>query len=426
MNLSLPRRRPADARSWDWLRSVAALLIAVAGCLVLARVLVTPHASDMRTLALYLAVSSAATIAGGWLVMRAVDGAAHLSLRAKSVFAALTGTAVSLLNVLIVAKLMFVSTAHDLRLLLVLTVFGASVTVVFSLWVGSRTVAGVQSVADAVRVLAAGRYTERVTVTGGDEVASLARDLNALADRLRNVESERAAVDAERRELTAAVSHDLRTPLSSMRAMVEALDDGIVEEPGEVRHYHATMRREIDRLGRMIDDLFELAQLDAGAYRLNLAPVSLVEVVTEVADAMQANARQHGLALDVTVPAGRTALAHADGGRIERAIANVVRNAIEHTPSGGRICVSLSATTEEAEVSVRDTGEGIAAADLQHIWTRFYRASKSRTRSPRSENGAGLGLAITRGIIESHGGTVAASSAPGNTTIVLRLPLAPS
>jgi signal transduction histidine kinase len=407
----------------EWLRTTVALLLAVGCGLVLARLLLAPPAGDMRVLAAYLALSGTATVAGGWLAMRAIDRAGGLSIRAQSVFTALTGTAVSLMNVLIVAQLMFVSTAHDLRLLFVLIGFGAAVTVIFSLWVGSTTASRLQAIAESIGALASGDYAERAPVSGADEVSSLARDLNALAAKLQSVEAERAAVDLERRELTAAISHDLRTPLASIRAMVEALDDEVVTEPDEVRRYHVTMRREIDRLSRMIDDLFELAQIDAGAVRLERTPISLHEVVSEVADAMEPQARQRSIDLMAVLDASPAVVA-ADGSRIERAVANVIRNAIEHTPEGGRVRVELRAAGSGAEVRVTDTGEGIAAAEMAHIWERFYRGSKSRTRAPGGADGAGLGLAITRGIIESHGGSVGASSVHGEgTTITLCLPL---
>jgi signal transduction histidine kinase len=258
-------------------------------------------------------------------------------------------------------------------------------------------------------------------------VAALAADINALAMKLQTLEEERAAIDAERRELTAAISHDLRTPLASMRAMVEALDDGVVDDAAEVRRYYVTMRRAIDRLSRMIDDLFELAQIDAGALRFDVQHMVLQEIVAEVADAMQPQARQHGIMLALALPDEPVHVA-VDGARIERALANIVRNALEHTPAGGSVSVSLAVDGGSAVVTVTDAGEGIAPDDLEHIWKRFYRASKSRSRTNgASDDGAGLGLAIARGIIESHGGSVAATSElRRGTTVTLRLPLAPS
>ena len=406
----------------DWLSLAVALLCAVAVALLIAQLLMSPPRRDLLILAGYLAGSGAATIIAGALAMRAIDRAADVSIRAKSAFAALAGTAVALLNVLIVAQLMFVSTAHDLRLLLALIVFGAIVTVFFSVWVASNTAARAQRIALAVRRLASGDYTEYVAVAGRDELASLAADVNILAQRLAAIETERAAVDAERRELTASISHDLRTPLASIRAMLEALDDDVVEDHVEVRRYYATMRREIDRLSRMINDLFELPQIDAGALRLDTRPVAIQEVLSEVVDAMQAQARRQGIGLTLEAP-NAPIVVPMDGERMERAIANLVRNALEHTPHDGAVHVSASSHNGCAMLAIRDTGDGISPEDLEHIWARFYRAEQSRTRRPDGAEGAGLGLAITRGIIEAHGGTIDATSQPGQgTTMTIRLP----
>lgn len=145
------------------------------------------------------------------------------------------------------------------------------------------------------------------------------------------------------------------------------------------------------------------------------------ELVSEVVDAMQPQARQRGIALGARITEAATPVS-VDGTRIERAIANVVRNALEHTPAGGNVSVDVRAEPTAMLVSVTDTGEGIAPQDLEQIWQRFYRASKSRTR--RDDEGAGLGLAIVRGIIESHGGSVEAESQVGTgTTVHLRLPI---
>jgi signal transduction histidine kinase len=376
----------------------------------------------MRSLTLYLALSGTATIVGGWLAIRAIDRSVGWSIGTKSVLTALTGTAVALLNVLLVAQMMFVSTSHDLRLLVALIVFSAIVTAFFSLWAASTTTSRLSNVAATVRVLASGGFAARAQVLGHDEVASLAMDTNALAAKLQTAEAEHAAVDAERRELTAAISHDLRTPLASLRAMVEALDDEVVVGRSEVKRYYVTMRREIDRLNGMIEDLFELAQIDAGALRLNVQPLSILEVVSEVVDAMQAQALQRGvvLSLEILTTPGDLRL---DGARMERAIANVLRNALEHTPQGGKVTVSVGMDGDSALVRVADTGEGIAPDDLPNIWTRFFRAEPSRSRRSENSDGAGLGLAITRGIIESHGGTISAASQPGQGAVLsVRLP----
>ncbi len=423
MSRNVGTARPLRRAAAPWLGAAAALTLAVGAALLIVQIWMSPPAHELGSLTAYLALSGAATLLGGWLVLRVADRSVGLTLQAKAFLSAAIGAGVALVNVLIVAELMFVSTTHDFKVLLALLVFSAIVTTFFAFQVAAAVTGRLAAVAAGIRSLAAGDYAPRIHVGGGDEVSRLARDVNALGARLREVEEQRAALDRERRDLTAAISHDLRTPLASVRAMVEALDDRVVEDPAEVARYYATMRREIERLSRMIDDLFELARLDAGALRLDLQPMALQEVAADVVDAMQAQARLKDVRLDLRVD-GQPPRVALDAVRIERAIANLVRNALEHTPPGGRVDVRVDAADDALQLQVIDTGEGIEERDLPHIWERFYRAERSRSRAQESGDGAGLGLAIVRGIVEAHGGTVAARSSPRHGAVfAARLPL---
>jgi two-component system, OmpR family, sensor histidine kinase SaeS len=402
----------------------AAAFVIVASAVGLATVmlLMEPPTRELVELAVYFIASGSVSLAAGWLILRGLERWPRLSLRRRAVIGAGVGGAVALLNVLVVAQLMFIDTGHDLPLLSALVLFGGIASLSVSVWAASAVTARVEDAAAAVRRLASGNLTAGVDETGPrDELHQLARDVNTLAVRLREADEQRSVIERERRDLTAAISHDLRTPLASIRAMVEALADGVVTADGEVVRYYGRLKREVDRLDGMIDDLFELAQLDAGALQLNRQPLAIQEIALEVVDGMRAAAAKADVSLTLGVEGHPPQLA-VDGARLERVVANLVRNAIEHTPAGGSIAVAVSSNPETVAVEVTDSGGGIAQEELPHIWDRFYRADKSRMRT-QSADGAGLGLAIVRGFVEAHGGTVGVRSEVGEgATFRIELP----
>jgi signal transduction histidine kinase len=381
----------------------------------------SPSRGDVGQLSLYLVGTGVLGVAVSWATLRLADRALGLSLRLKAFVTAFTGTGVALLNVFIIARLMFLSTDHDLPLLAAILLFAAVITALLSLWVAQSATAGLRRLAEGAQALAGGNYDVRVDAVSRDEVGNLTASFNEMAERLQHAENLRAELDRERRHLTMAISHDLRTPVASLQAMVEALNDEVVTEPAEVSRYHEAMLRELKRLDSLMNDLFELAQIESGAVRLQRRSVRLAQVAAEAVDAMQVLARRKQVSITLArgndVPPLRL-----DQARISRVLLNLLENALNHTPAGGRIQTRVERNGAAAIVRVSDTGEGISPDDLPHIWKPFYRGEKSRRRSGEA-GGTGLGLSIVKGLVEAHGGIVVASSRPGKgTEVTITLP----
>jgi signal transduction histidine kinase len=376
----------------------------------------------MLSLAAYLCVSGSIAGVAGWVALNSDWASRHLGLRGKAIAGSSIAGLAGLLNVFIIARLMFVSTSHDLYVLAAAVGFSTVLTMALSLHVGASIAQRVGLISEAVRALATGAQAPDLGQSAVDEVARLAADVETLSARLATTERERARLDQQRIDLTAAISHDLRTPLASVRAMAEALAEGVVDDEGERKRYYALMGREVERLDRMIGDLFDLAQLDAGALRLEKRLLPLHEIVAEVVEGMKPQAVRQGI--DLRFECGGTAMPDValDGARFERSVANLIRNAIEHTPPGGSIVSTVTAEPGWVVLRVSDTGEGFEAPDAAQVWDRFYRGNKARSRSQGSD-GAGLGLSIVRGFVEAHGGKVECDSVPGRgATFTLRLP----
>lgn len=211
-------RAPLLRSVQPWLGALLALSLALGSGLLLAQLLMSPPRGEMWDLAAYLTVAGAATLAAGWAALRIADRALGLSIPAKTFLGGVIAGGIALVNVLVIAQLMFISTDHDLKLLAAVAAPSGVITAVFSLWVAWSVAGRISAVAGAVRSLAAGDYDASVAVDGGDESARLAADVNVLAVRLREANEQREALDRERRDLTVAISHDLRTPLASLRA----------------------------------------------------------------------------------------------------------------------------------------------------------------------------------------------------------------
>jgi signal transduction histidine kinase len=250
--------------------------------------------------------------------------------------------------------------------------------------------------------LAAGDFSTRVHLDSVDELSDVAKAFNLMADELERSFARQKQLERSRRDLTAAVSHDLRTPLTSIRAMIEALSDGVVSDPDTVQRYYAAISAQTENLSGLINDLFELSQLESGQVQLRKEPVNLNDLLSDVIESMQPQANAKNVSIEGAF-CPDTPIVQAEVLKIQRVLYNLLQNAIRHTPAGGSISLSTAITPQGVRVEVADTGEGIPPADLPHIFEQFYRGDKSRSCQT---GGAGLGLAIAKRIIEAHGGQI--------------------
>ncbi len=248
------------------------------------------------------------------------------------------------------------------------------------------------------------------------ELDGLSRELATTATRLAESRERERALERSRRELVAWVSHDLRTPLAGLRAMAEALEDGVATDP---LRYHTQIRTSVDRLSGMVDDLFEMSRIHAGALRLTLQRVPLTDLVDEAVIGADPLARACGVALQADV---RTPLAvRVDARELSRALTNLVANAIRHTPSDGSVRVEAMERDGRAVLAVVDACGGIPDEDLGRVFEVAWRGTAARTPEPLA--GAGLGLAIVRGIVEAHSGEVDVRNVVGGCRFEVRLPV---
>ncbi len=237
----------------------------------------------------------------------------------------------------------------------------------------------------------------------------------ALAER----ERAREAAEATRRQLVAAVSHDLRTPIASLRLLVEAVDDEIVDEETR-RRYLARMQTHIHSLSAMIDDLFELSRIEAGDIDWSMRQIELALLVDETVDAMRPEAGAKGVEIRSQL-GGEPLPARADPEKIQRVLFNLIRNAIRHTPADGSVTVRAETGRDAIEIEIADTGDGIPAAERERVFEAFFRGGEDGSRH---SDGAGLGLAISRAIVESHGGRIWLAPAERGTSVRFSLPSA--
>jgi len=302
---------------------------------------------------------------------------------------------------------MFVS-PHDAWMTVAILMFAAVVATRAAQLLLRGVVRDVRAIREGLHALERGEREIEIEVRSGRELEDLARTANRMIAALTAEEQARDAADAARRQVIAAVSHDLRTPLSTLRLLTQALEDELVD-PATARRYVRTMGAHVHTLGTLIDDLFELACLDAGEVAWSTAAVDLAALVSEACELVRPATEAAGVALRAELP---TDLAPADANpdKLRRVLLNLLQNAIRHTPSDGSVAIRAAAANGTVEVEVADTGRGIAPEDRPHVFEPFYRGGEG---AARTGPGSGLGLAIARAIVEAHGGRIWLASAAG-------------
>jgi signal transduction histidine kinase len=421
--ISLLRVVPMRNRGGVPLAVGATLLLAIVVALVVADRMLGAPRRDLELLAWFLTGSSVVSLGLGALAIRWAGGRIG-SVRGRLALAYGVGLVVTVINVVTTSALMFLN-AHDLTLLLLLLAFAAVISLAFAFAVAGVLTGELGELSRAAMRLAQGDLSARVGHHGPDEIGQLGTAFDEMAEQLEQAFQRERALEAGRRELITAVSHDLRTPLATTRAMVEALADQVVTEPADVQRYLQLVLQETQHLSRLIDDLFELSQIDSGALRLQCLPIDLAQLVSETVAAYQVPAQENGVQLAEAVTDGlESTRIQADPERLQRVLRNLLDNALRHTPPGGTIQVRAATRPDAVQVSVNDSGPGVPAEELERIFDRFYRSERSRRRSEHSMAGAGLGLAIARGLVQAHRGSIWAERSPlGGMSVQITLPL---
>jgi len=284
---------------------------------------------------------------------------------------------------------------------------------VASIFVARTILAPVRSLAQAAHQVAAGDYTQKLPVKDGDELSDMAASFNRMVSQLEEQHE-------LRRRAMADVAHELRTPLSVLQVELEGMEDGLTAATPETLR---GLQTEVSHLNHLVEDLRMLSMVEAHEFSLDLAPVDMKGMILDVVERMSESAKSKGITLNTDIRNDPPLLVKGDSQRLAQVLINLVSNALQHTPGGGIVVVGARVSQNWVQVWVRDTGAGIPAADLPHIFERFYRSDKARSRA---KGGSGLGLAIAKSLVDAHEGKIWAESAEGQgADLIFVLPFRP-
>jgi signal transduction histidine kinase len=405
--------RRIQVRAVTWFRIALAGLAGVSITVVVASVygMSAEESWDFASIAaLGALIVGAAGSSVMWLLRRR-------SVRMQLVVVSLSAVATVVVGALVAANEMFLSD-HDLKALFVIVSASASVGVVSALVSGMRMASASRAIRDSAAKMNGEPLRFEHLDDAAEEFRSIGRSLEEMSSRLHEAREKERAVDASRRELVAWVSHDLRTPLAGIRAMAEALEDGVVTDADTVERYHRNLREEADRLALLVDDLFELSRINAGGLKLEMAKVSLDELVSEALASMSGVARAKGVKLEGRMTTD-SAIVELSAAEMTRVLRNLVENAIRHTPTDGSVSIEAGIDRERAFVRVADACGGIPQTDIDRVFDMAFRGEAERSR----DGGGGLGLAIARGIVEAHSGEIRVENQDSGCLFTVTLPL---
>jgi signal transduction histidine kinase len=393
------------------LRYTLGITLTLGLTLVIFILVMSPPASDLQAMVIFLFIT--ATVSGiiGYIAYRLGWMTQVKTIRWTLLISYVISSVLTFFNVWLTARLMFAS-QHDLLLATVLLIFAGGMAMVLGYFFSTAITDRIELLEQAAHSLAEGDLNSRVSMTGNDEVASLGTTFNQMAEQLKLATDRQQELKQLRSDLIAWVSHDLQTPLTSIQAILEALSDKILDDPDQEKRYLETAQRNVQTLSALIDDLFQMAKIDAGGLPIDRSPNSLSDLISDTLESFSHIARQSELSIMGNVDANVDPV-YMDVQLIGRVLNNLVSNAIHFTPEGGSISITAKRKGEQVNIIVRDTGEGIPPEDLPHVFESFYRGEKSRSRAT---GGAGLGLAIAHGIIQAHGGDIRIESKLGKGT----------
>ncbi len=311
---------------------------------------------------------------------------------------------------------------HDLALGSLLLLFAGAISIAFGFFISSTITQALNNLVEGTSQLSQGDFSARVAIKGNDEIAQLSKAFNEMSARLEEAAANERALDETRRNLVAWASHDLRTPLTSSRVMITALADGVVTDQETVSRYLTQSQNEITRMSKLLDDLFELAQLDAGYEKLDFEWLALSDLVSDTIESFAARAQTKEVTLNGYVDP-QVDLVWAAPEKLSRILDNLISNALRYSPKGGAIRLSAENQGDTTTITVKNSGSEINAKDLPFIFDRFYRGEKSRVRDQSESGGVGLGLVIAKGLVEAHGGKIwVKSEAKKGTSFSFSLP----